>query len=849
MNGGIGTANLGLAMALTAAGHQVEILYTRVADGTPFPSSGEFDYQVRRFAQIGLNLSHVDHPAPWNDWLGKSHAVLARLSEAAFDVVFFNDTHGNGFASLLAKRTGSPHLQHTRMVVVAHSASQWIFDLNQQPVAAMADIRLIELERRSLELADAVLSPSEYLLKTYETYGWALPADSYVHPNILPMPNLPARRRSDLNGPPDELVFFGRLETRKGLWLFCNALDRLRDRLAGRTVTFLGKSVPIDGRSSAERLIERAKAWPFEIRLLTDQDSASALAYLARRPCVAILPSVAENSPCAVSECLAAGIPFIATVGSGTQELISKRDRSRCLVEPAVDPLVDKLKSVLDKGQKPAKPAHESQQTEKHLLAWLGNRSAQRRSKAQAGKPTTKALPSCLMVVAAVNRPNALDPNLPPLPKGSRICLLGTQGAANPQISALRQDEFSIQIRKMARDIKGPIIISDGTFPDLQPAIQRALTCFDQAPDIMAVSGLARDSGNGNNLAFGPAAGLMSIAKDSNQGFAIVRPQVADTVAQVTPFDRMNGRILPAQSWIHRLFAKLMAEGQRCELLPDLRLERCLDSASRPFEGFDPLLEHRSAESHSPIRVMAAARALRQERRASVVPCLSDLQRPGDPALTWTGPIDGPATAMAMARLARRAGHPEVAGDFVAGVLARSDLDRGIATHPNLDRPAGQVLRRQAHIISLFDLALQGRVNKHNLDHPWSFKLLTPKREIEMHPNPISEGRALLRFNDLDLTRITQGQTTIQLPQRSGNQVVCRMEIASVDTADRFVEEITISPSGRGTLRFNLPDGVRRRCQLSLSVFMAYDADKTEDSWVRWSDPILMPDETSGREV
>ncbi|MEO1250154.1 MAG: hypothetical protein AAFW76_09995, partial [Pseudomonadota bacterium] len=104
------------------------------------------------------------------------------------------------------------------------------------------------------------------------------------------------------------------------------------------------------------------------------------------------------------------------------------------------------------------------------------------------------------------------------------------------------------------------------------------------------------------------------------------------------------------------------------------------------------------------------------------------------------------------------------------------------------------------------------------------------------------------QFSELDLTRIAQGQTTIQLPQRTGNQVVCRIEIASLDSADRFVEEITISPSGRGTLQFNLPERLRRRCQLSLSVFMAYDADKTEDSWVRWSDPILMPTETTGQE-
>jgi glycosyltransferase involved in cell wall biosynthesis len=45
-----------------------------------------------------------------------------------------------------------------------------------------------------------------------------------------------------------ELVFFGRLETRKGLELFADALDRLavtRPEFAGIKITFLGRSADI----------------------------------------------------------------------------------------------------------------------------------------------------------------------------------------------------------------------------------------------------------------------------------------------------------------------------------------------------------------------------------------------------------------------------------------------------------------------------------------------------------------------------------------------------------------------------------------------------------------------------
>lgn len=46
----------------------------------------------------------------------------------------------------------------------------------------------------------------------------------------------------------NEIVFFGRLETRKGLELFADALDRLavtRPEFAGTKITFLGRPASI----------------------------------------------------------------------------------------------------------------------------------------------------------------------------------------------------------------------------------------------------------------------------------------------------------------------------------------------------------------------------------------------------------------------------------------------------------------------------------------------------------------------------------------------------------------------------------------------------------------------------
>ena len=109
---------------------------------------------------------------------------------------------------------------------------------------------MIGFERSSVEWADVVIGPSEYLLREYERYGWVLPERTYCQPYALQSRTLEIDDSQTL--PVEELVFFGRLEVRKGLWLFCEALDRIKDRLEGRTVTLRGSLSWLDVRSSSE---------------------------------------------------------------------------------------------------------------------------------------------------------------------------------------------------------------------------------------------------------------------------------------------------------------------------------------------------------------------------------------------------------------------------------------------------------------------------------------------------------------------------------------------------------------------------------------------------------------------
>jgi transposase len=94
-----------------------------------------------------------------------------------------------------------------------------------------------------------------------------------------------------------------------------------------------------------------------------------ALARLGRPGTLAVIPSLAENSPNVVYECLEAQIPFRASAAGGIGELVAEEDRARVLFEPTADGVAAALRRALadDGALRPVRPAF---QPEEVLQAW-----------------------------------------------------------------------------------------------------------------------------------------------------------------------------------------------------------------------------------------------------------------------------------------------------------------------------------------------------------------------------------------------------------------------------------------------------------------------------------------------
>lgn len=391
-NGGIGTATSALIAQLTSSGHDVTILYTLVQRGVPECAEANWAHWVEQNARIGAKLIHIPHDGDYGNWLTKSWLVKKHLETQDYHAVYFNEHHGSGYYAMAAKRAGLSPFTSQVHCVITHGSIEWVFNINNQRISRTTDLQMIGLERRCVEWADVVIGPSQYLLREYESYGWALPRQCYVQPYAFPAGKI---KETAALADVDELVFFGRLETRKGLWLFCDALDRMGDALRGRKVTFMGRPTDVGGVPSPIHIMSRAAKWACKVELLLNYSQEQALAYLKEGGRVAVMPSIADNSPCVVYECIQQAIPFVTTSGSGADELIHQDCWPRVMCGPDAASLAERLLSVLKKGASCAKPRFRAEDNLAQWKAW--------------GDLLSDAKARAAVLAAAVPRPSAPD--------------------------------------------------------------------------------------------------------------------------------------------------------------------------------------------------------------------------------------------------------------------------------------------------------------------------------------------------------------------------------------------------------------------------------------------------------
>jgi glycosyltransferase involved in cell wall biosynthesis len=366
-----GVAYTALAQALAAAGHHVTCLFLGAKD----PSAQVWEQWVEKYKRDGLTLIPLPQinvsalVAPPH--LIKSYEAFHWLKRNdRFDIIHFPDRQGPGYHTLTAKHHGLA-FGHATICVDLHSMGAWLKAVDQEYVNDFAEVDTVFMEKRAVALADAVVSPSHYLLNWVSSQQWEIPSRCHVQQNILPQSAWPAEplaspRLQEI----DELVYFGTLETRKGVALFCDALDAIPAAIANkiRIVTFLGRESIVDGIPARTYVEKRGPRWPFRFQIISGHDANMTMDYLRGKNRLAVIPSLLENSPYRVLECLVAGIAFVASRVGGIPELIAPADVDKVCFEPNASALCAVLGVALTEGVRPARAVVDARANEQ---AWI----------------------------------------------------------------------------------------------------------------------------------------------------------------------------------------------------------------------------------------------------------------------------------------------------------------------------------------------------------------------------------------------------------------------------------------------------------------------------------------------
>lgn len=336
---GIGTYVASMARAWVGAGHEVHVLGVNDAEAV---TKGARLFPGVRFHAVDP-LGEADERILWrSDVARRSQQVrraLARLHAAhRFEYIEFPEYFAEGALAIRGARLLG-ELQGATLGVRLHSPDRLCRELNADPVLGLNRLLTDQLEEESISEADVVISPTESLLTwcqeraTREGLGKAqavvpYPFDAGEFLRSCGIEPGPLRSSPETLGVEPEILYFGRLERRKGVDLLIDAFGMLVARGVRCTLRLVGGDTRTGpgGASMREHLVMRLGSGARERVSFEDQRPRAELGAIiracARSGGVCCFPSRWENFPNAVLEAMALGATVVCSNAGGMAEIV-----------------------------------------------------------------------------------------------------------------------------------------------------------------------------------------------------------------------------------------------------------------------------------------------------------------------------------------------------------------------------------------------------------------------------------------------------------------------------------------------------------------------------------------------
>jgi glycosyltransferase involved in cell wall biosynthesis len=603
-NGGVGTHSYYLTAFLSEElGQDVTFLYTGWIECKD-------EAHWREWFRHHLNVEFVWLPRPERldsvpvalrcTYLQVAGEVYRWLRDRKFDVCHFQEMHGNGYRCFQAKRLGLAFAA-TVLVCTVHSSWEWICQAMQCfPQSGIEELQTKFMERYCTEHSDLLISPSQHMLDWLDQNHVKTPAKRFILPYLFDPALNPVGHRK----PDHHLVFFGRLEVRKGLILFLEtllAMDRER-AFAERQlrVTFLGRPgfTPDGTGLDTIRKYRRYFSPGIGVSEQTDLGQPEALAYLVKHnDALVVCPSLVDNSPFALIESLQLGLNVIAAKSGGIPELFAGEDR---LFEPRTAALAAKIRAGLNNELPPPAKRYDLKTSARmwrdfceQAVPGAGRLSPQ---PARANPPTFQVF------VAAGPSPDSLAKTLAALDRQTHrnfsvvVVSAATKSGTEAPDDALRAaclahgckwlgetvDALELRGRSEVRDCDYAVFVGPGCYP--RATMLASLAGAFEASGVDALTScveILNEPTNQAGVVYEPLGGFLEGGVFRNffgaGCFALRKEHAPETLAELRTLLRPEG------AWI--CLVRLSMAGRQHEVVPETLAD--LESAYASFSTID----------------------------------------------------------------------------------------------------------------------------------------------------------------------------------------------------------------------------------------------------------------------
>jgi len=322
-NGGIGTACTALAEHMVARGDNVHFLWVPGQWVENHSETNNIAKWIAHYGKKGIVILPLPNPdntkySQEGYYFAASHRVYDWCKDKNYDAIIVHEWGGIGGFLAAGRKQGKVK---SPVITWCHSPTTW--HVMGDSLAGSTELMDLDaLEMMSIRWADAVVAPSMYLLDWIGDRGGILPPEHYV------VRNFPTEKMMKMgSGYADTIekikhvVFFGRLERRKGLHLFCDAILPIMEEY-DIDVTFLGKNSNMEGMPSInwieQRMDEAEKPW----RIEPGMDQPEALDFISQPNTLVVMPSIYENYPYTVMEAMTLGVPMVTCNTGGIPEMV-----------------------------------------------------------------------------------------------------------------------------------------------------------------------------------------------------------------------------------------------------------------------------------------------------------------------------------------------------------------------------------------------------------------------------------------------------------------------------------------------------------------------------------------------